>query len=308
MWRVDGVSRNNNLGGSWWKSYYFSKDLEPLVKRFDQRLLFFLAHGFLVVLTGFISMRVYGLWRHWPVALSFQGMYAWHSALNFTVSLILVMEGWRLIRNRNVFSAPFRLSTLWLLGTLSFVLAYAIQRTLVYAAVACYDPALIRYYENFACQRPGFWGMCLWCFCFWLPMFGITTIIAMWQVGKARKEAPVSPTESQQRWVLEDGKHVFSLSRVTHISMEDHYARIHWVEEDGKEALTLIRMTMKQMLAQLPNDLFCQVHRSHLVNLTAVRGLQRQGRSWVVNLGSQTIPVSRNRVPSLREKLSKSFS
>ncbi len=298
----------NVLGGPWMKFYYTTKDLEPLAKRFDQRLLFFLAHGLLVVLTCFISLRAYGLWRHEPVALSFQGMYAWHSALNFTVSLILIMEGWRLMRNRKVFSAPFRVSTLWLLGALSFVLAFAIQRTLVYAAVAYYDPALIRYYENFACQRPGFWQMCAWCFCFWFPMFGLSTIIALWQVGKVRKDAPESPPESQQHWVLENGKWVLALNSVTHISMEDHYARIHWVEQNGKEALTLVRMTMKQALAQLPKEQFCQVHRSHLVNLTAVRGFQRQGRSWMVNLGNQSIPVSRNRLTSLRKKFSKSLS
>lgn len=71
-------------------------------------------------------------------------------------------------------------------------------------------------------------------------------------------------------------------------------AEIEWVEADGdylrvhaSGRMHLIRETMKEMAARLPADAFVRIHRSTIVNASAVRELvPRPNREYVVVLRS----------------------
>jgi two-component system, LytTR family, response regulator len=57
------------------------------------------------------------------------------------------------------------------------------------------------------------------------------------------------------------------------------------------------RMTLSEMLGQLPEGLFCRVHKSYIVALAAIQKLERQQ----INVGNKEIPLA----SSYREELEK---
>jgi diguanylate cyclase len=64
--------------------------------------------------------------------------------------------------------------------------------------------------------------------------------------------------------------------------------------------------SISEMENKLDKDMFMRVHRSHLVNVSKVRGLKKAGDGAVLELGNidpQTIPVSRSNYASLKTRL-----
>ena len=59
-------------------------------------------------------------------------------------------------------------------------------------------------------------------------------------------------------------------------------------------------------IARLPPDIFFRVHRSYIVNIQRVARLKRAGDNGIADLDSpvrRSVPVSRSRLPQLREQL-----
>lgn len=106
-------------------------------------------------------------------------------------------------------------------------------------------------------------------------------------------------------WVLavmsHDGELRIPLVSISHITVEDHYSRIFFGNGDGRHNV-LIRQPLKNLLAKLPGRVFWQIHRSHVVNLKHLAGLNKKGRQSMVMLGPQGIelPVSRHRRAHLK--------
>ena len=78
---------------------------------------------------------------------------------------------------------------------------------------------------------------------------------------------------------------------ITYIEAQLNYCNIH--HSDDTE-LT-VRTTIHNILEQLPSDLFCQVHRSFIVNKTRITSMDSNS----INIGGVSIPLSR----AYREKL-----
>jgi hypothetical protein len=93
---------------------------------------------------------------------------------------------------------------------------------------------------------------------------------------------------------------------VSHVSVDDHYCYVHHVEADLPRKLA-IAVPLKELQARLP-DVFLQIHRSHVVNVAAVTGLERRGRGYwlqVAEAGSPVwLPVSRHRLDAVLPRLS----
>lgn len=65
-------------------------------------------------------------------------------------------------------------------------------------------------------------------------------------------------------------------------------------------------LSISEIIARLPPDMFFRVHRSYIVNIQRVARLKRAGDNGVADLDSpvrRSVPVSRSRLPQLREKL-----
>ena len=79
---------------------------------------------------------------------------------------------------------------------------------------------------------------------------------------------------------------------ITYIEAEQNYCNIH----RHNYTPLMVRTTFSSLLEQLPADMFCQVHRSFIVNKTRIMSMD----SASLNIGGVSIPVSR----AYKEKLS----
>jgi NO-binding membrane sensor protein with MHYT domain len=65
-------------------------------------------------------------------------------------------------------------------------------------------------------------------------------------------------------------------------------------------------LSISEIIVRLPPDIFFRVHRSYIVNIQRVARLKRAGDNGVADLDSpvrRSVPVSRSRLPQLREQL-----
>ncbi len=75
-------------------------------------------------------------------------------------------------------------------------------------------------------------------------------------------------------------------------------------DEEQNEHCYMARITLNEVANQLPESLFLQVHRSHIVNFTYVSSLVRQDRNYKLRLtNGDNIPVSRSRIKQIRQKV-----
>ena len=86
------------------------------------------------------------------------------------------------------------------------------------------------------------------------------------------------------------------LEEILYVRSDGDYIVIH--RSDGTAAMTL--MTLKALEKQLPEERFCRVHRSWLVNMDKVRGL-KDGKILV---GDAAVPLSDSCKPAFFELLS----
>lgn len=89
---------------------------------------------------------------------------------------------------------------------------------------------------------------------------------------------------------------------VVRIQADENYC--HVVADTGADVAPkryLVRMTLSEALAGLPDQLFLQTHRSHLVNLRHVAALSRDGRRRELQLSNgDRVPISRSRMGSVQ--------
>ena len=78
---------------------------------------------------------------------------------------------------------------------------------------------------------------------------------------------------------------------ITYIVAQQNYCIIHHRDDTS----LMVRTTLNSILEQLPSDMFCQVHRSFIVNKTRITSVD----SSHINIDGVSIPVSR----TYKEKL-----
>ena len=286
---------------------YFLFPLKAIETSIEQRVLMYLTYSFTAAITTFISLKAYGIRTDAAVWLPFLGVYTWHTAINFSVSFILVTELFRFLFERVKSSPGLNVTFLWLAGFTSFLIAFLVQRTIVYSLVDTYYPDLIIFYNKYPFTRPGFTRMFFWCFVFWFPAFLLLVQLMRLHQIRFHEFWKLKKKNKIDQLILNNGETRIDMNRIVNLSMEDHYARIYWVE-NGRENQTLVRMTLKEALNKLSIDCFIQIHRSHVVNLSHVQEIVRNKNSWVVLVGQKQLPISKSRLKQVKELFSKSSS
>jgi hypothetical protein len=260
--------------------------------------------------------------------LTFKGMYAWHTALNFTFWLVIIdflaawlFKPWAQYDRRTI-------GKVWILFMATFLIGFWAQRTLVFRLVSLYAPGLVWYYEWAPSQRPSALSMFLFMLPFWLVIaYGIIAISLNKQTQaqellRVRIDTILEilrlPPPNYQPLLLQDnaqkmqggeisiqlptelGKAPIQLHQVEHVAVEDHYLRIFY-QMDGELKNDLIRMPLKDLEAQLPADQFIRIHRSHIVNLNEIARIKRVGRNMqvITKHGNFVLPVSRHRISQI---------
>lgn len=87
--------------------------------------------------------------------------------------------------------------------------------------------------------------------------------------------------------------HLIALSDVLYFKAEDKYVSLY-KQERGKKVEYILRTSLKKLLAQLEPDTFWQVHRSSVVNVSAIDKVKKDFTGKMVAvIGEDSIPVSR---------------
>ncbi len=297
-----------------------------------------LAYAVTFLMTGlftFISLEIYA--HSAPiinVELTFKGMYAWHTAINFTLSMAIVdhLAAW-LSRSWGAYESR-TVGKTWVVLIVTYLVGFICQRLLVYRLVALYAPVLLWKYEMDPSLRPGIVPMFLFMLPFWCLIGGVVIHLMLRKQVQAQELFRVridTILEERQRQLSPgpDGGREGAADRVSqaegylplppgeglapvrmcdisHVTAEDHYLRIFYKGEHGMKN-ALVRMALKEIVAMLPARQFIQIHRSHIINLEQVSGVKRSGRNIRVKTkyGDFELPVSRYRFPRLLPELEK---
>lgn len=91
--------------------------------------------------------------------------------------------------------------------------------------------------------------------------------------------------------VTQTKRHKILFRDITYIEAQQNYCNIHHRDD----TTLMVRTTLNNILEQLPSDMFCQVHRSFIVNKTRITSMDTSR----INIGGISIPVSR----TYKEKL-----
>jgi DNA-binding LytR/AlgR family response regulator len=91
--------------------------------------------------------------------------------------------------------------------------------------------------------------------------------------------------------VTQTKRHKILFRDITYIEAQQNYCDIHRRDDTS----LMVRATLNNILEQLPSDMFCQVHRSFIVNKTRITSMD----SSRINIDGVSIPVSR----TYKEKL-----
>lgn len=314
---------------------YFNTELGEFYISSAHRWLVYAVAFIMTGLCTFISLGIYEQSDSLiTVNLTFKGMYAWHTAINFAICLALVdhfaawLAGpWGAFGRRTVGKA-------WIILVVTFLAGFIIQRLLVYELVALYAPALLWTYEMDPSMRPGVLAMFLFVLPFWGVLgYGLVAIMLSKQ-AQAQELFRVridTILEERQRKVSASSRNVgtrddpitpnghgfiplpasagiapIQISQIGHVTVEDHYLRIFY-QKEGDVQNALIRMSLKDFSAVLPTSQFIQIHRSHIINLEQIAGIKRAGRNVRVRTkhGDFELPVSRYRYPQVLPEMEK---
>ena len=317
-------------------SEYFRASLGDYYLNWTQRYLLYLLGTLLFGFWTFIGLELYRtLYIYTSVSPSaFSGIYAWHTALNFGFCHYL-MDEWvsRVWQGKGDFNQR-TVGKVWLIWFVGFILAFVIQRTIVYHAVELYYPKILLFYQKYPDARPAVFKMFFYCLPFWFGTVFPLTLIALrkqftMDLEKSKLEEFLKrrqkedlhgdntdelktgiPSEKIGHKAVTDlaplsisignGIERIHPEHISHITVEDHYSRIFLKEQKGMRDL-LVRMPLKKMIDQLPKEHFVQIHRSHVINLSHISSVERDNRSYraILDRGNIVLPISRYRFPNI---------
>lgn len=118
--------------------------------------------------------------------------------------------------------------------------------------------------------------------------------------GAAKNPAPL-------RWIratVGQTLRLIAVDEIDFLRSDNKYTLVAWRGDDGKPGEALITTPLKELLAQLDATQFAQVHRSVVVNLSAISHVTRGGNETAdIHLKgrSEVLPVSRTFLHQFRQ-------
>ena len=109
-----------------------------------------------------------------------------------------------------------------------------------------------------------------------------------------RRQLSKIPTVSGQRVVLVDA------AEALHLRSDGHYTRVITADDNR-----FCNLSIGDLEARLDSEQFMRVHRSHIVNLSAIEGLSREAGRLMVQLAGigPGVPISRTSANTLLARL-----
>jgi hypothetical protein len=94
-------------------------------------------------------------------------------------------------------------------------------------------------------------------------------------------------------------------SQLLYIESADNYSTVVYLDQSGKRKKELIRSSLKRLEGQIKSENILRCHRTFIANLNNVKivGGNAAGYKLYFDTSDETIPVSRNYIPVVGEKL-----
>ncbi len=302
----------------------------PLGARYGEltnRLQLYPMLALLFFLEGLLAWSLYQGPRFLLDHMALTTVYSLHKALIYALCLGLVdilalylPHGWGAWGNRTV-------GKQWLIWGVGCLLGFCVYRFLGICLICFYAPDLLSFFIAYPQARPSTATLMLFAVPAWFCAVFLTLQMAQ-SKRPARAAAPgVSSKPRRPDSVQEpraqsseaaagpgpegclelavDSRQVrLPHSRITHVSVEDHYCRVFYARGE-KLHNVMVRLTLKDLMRELPEASFQQIHRSHMVNLRHASGIQKRGRTHNLVLGrfALELPISRYRLAQVQPRL-----
>jgi hypothetical protein len=299
------------LSGRYWK-----RSLGPFYSNFFHRLLCYLLMAMAYIIYTFLFAFLLHN-RFWTLSnLTFVSAYALHvaslyTACYFAADFVADRLGLKTYKYHERTAARQ-----WLVMLIGFVLAFTIHRSTYDSVVSLYEPYIVLYFNTYPEMRRGFAAEFLLYLLCWTPIaFTIIRISLKNQKDQAvatiEKQIPneSKPSINNEAGVstlvhqAEGKTTIIDQAKVTHVSVEDHYCRIHFL--NGHDVSNVLqRLTLKQLQAEFNGVGFVKIHRSHMVNLDHALGwkIEKHKHYMVMEHGVE-LPISRSRMAELKPDL-----
>lgn len=294
--------------------------------QWSYRYLLYLVGCLLIGIWTYVALEIYGrlTWR--VTSISFSGNYILHTMVNFGLCLYVCDEWLARLTGRWARFESRTLGKQALIWGASFITAFYVQRTIVFEGIQYYALEIYHFYQQYPQMRPRFLDNFLFC----LPFF-ICIIVTLWLVAflqqrglKEDKMILVAQLQklADQEKALQDivpektdyglaplyvqsgsSQIILEKDSICHVTVEDHYCHIHTLEEGGAKSY-FVKSSLADLLEKLPKSHFIQIHRSHVVNMRAIRQLEKMSRASRVYLKSDVmLPVSRHRLSEVMARI-----
>jgi DNA-binding LytR/AlgR family response regulator len=115
------------------------------------------------------------------------------------------------------------------------------------------------------------------------------------------------PAQAPLRWLragVGASLRLIAVDEIDFLRSDEKYTLVAWRSDEGKPAEALIRTPLKELVAQLDPSQFAQVHRSVVVNLSAISHVRRHDNETAdIHLRGRpdVLPVSRNYLHLFRQ-------
>ena len=135
---------------------------------------------------------------------------------------------------------------------------------------------------------------------FCVVIYDITEITS--QPADAMNEEDASPVGERQLVkipVTAQGQiSLLDIDKVVYLQAKGHYTQAHTVD-----ASYFCNMSIGQLESRLPREKFLRVHRSYIVSMAYISGVQRRDDQYIVlmeDMGQTELPVGRSKITYLR--------
>lgn len=299
---------------------YFYQELGDFYQHGPNRLILYPLIFSFFLMEGIIIWLLYRGPAYYLDHMAFTTLYSLHKAAGKTLCLWIadamahhLVPVWGTYKNRTV-------GRQWIIWSIGLSAGFMPIRWVARQMVRIYAPDMAAYFKANPQELLSMTTVLLILIPCWIIAVFMTIQMALWkqkiqQPIQSRMASPRDHTSVKMTPPLNsmacnlnlgqvNGNRTIPHSDITHITVEDHYCRIHYSSGNGLKS-KMIRLPLKELLLNLPEPHFLRIHRSHVLNLGYVSHLSKKGRDHKVVLKNHPVelPISRSRFKSLLKRL-----
>ncbi len=147
-----------------------------------------------------------------------------------------------------------------MIGLGAYILAFMIQRTLIYDSICVYYPDLINLFRSKPYARPTHMQSFMFCFPFWCAINFFFLQVVKHRQTETERQNKLTDLSTQRdnagngaplSFPTSHGVDTIDVESISHITVEDHYCRFFLVTPGGLKE-KLIKSALNQVIPKIP--------------------------------------------------------